>query len=244
MRKLPAWLKGSSYGEQLIASHYDDTMDEVVAREIDRTLFWLRFRRHSEPFVRPFIRVVRMTKFAWEVLDGRYRRARSQVHGGPNPAPGGSAGTGGFTPTATQSSAGATLTTNGAFEDAGIRAGEVTAHRCWILRDDGLLHSMIMDYYAWAPGIVATGDPTDTQGGVHAFKTKELAQEYGRYGRYPVGYKVVFGTVDLWGDVFEHERGYRASKAAIASIDDSPDYDAVALRKLYKLNRKPRKKKK
>ena len=52
---------------------------------------------------------------------------------------------------------------------------------------------------------------------------------------------LVTGTVDLWGDVYEHVRGYRASKATIASIDDSPNYDAAVLRKLYGLNKKRKK---
>ena len=60
-----------------------------------------------------------------------------------------------------------------------------------------------------------------------------------RYAGTPDGY--VTGTVDLWGDVFEHERGYRASKAAVRSIDDSPHYDAKALRKLYGLNKRKKK---
>ena len=33
----------------------------------------------------------------------------------------------------------------------------------------------------------------------------------------------------------EHERGYRAQFARIVVIDDSPHYDAAALRKLYKI---------
>ena len=46
----------------------------------------------------------------------------------------------------------------------------------------------------------------------------------------------VTGTVDLWGEAYEHERGYRASRAKITSIDGSPSYDAPALRRLYGLD--------
>ena len=53
---------------------------------------------------------------------------------------------------------------------------------------------------------------------------------------------IVSGKVYLWGEVVEHERGYRASKAAVASIDSSPNYNATVLRKRYGLTRARKKK--
>ncbi len=125
------------------------------------------------------------------------------------------------------------------FEDAGISTGEVTGFRAWLLHDDGLLHSMYMHDFAWAPGIPVEGGVTPTHHGVHAFKTRESVVAYA--SDYGSEWPVVFGTVELWGTVYEHERGYRASHAAVASIEDAPsddcepEYDAAKLRKKYGL---------
>jgi hypothetical protein len=99
-------------------------------------------------------------------------------------------------------------------EDAGIRAGEITAFRAWVWKD-GLLHSMAAQF-VWIPGAIVEGDPSSGLG-VHAFKT--LGDAVGQYGFYgDTRLPVVFGTVSLWGDVIEHEKGYRAEFAAIESL--------------------------
>jgi len=41
------------------------------------------------------------------------------------------------------------------------------------------------------------------------------------------------GTVHLWGEVVEHERGYRASHAAVRSIDEAYGVDLADLRNRY-----------
>lgn len=99
---------------------------------------------------------------------------------------------------------------------------------------------MYRSEFKWEPGSIAEGNPSEGDG-IHAFKSVISMAQYGSHGI--TGDVIVTGRVELWGDVYEHERGYRASKAQIAAIDDSPDYDAVTLRKLYGLGRKSRKKK-
>lgn len=95
-------------------------------------------------------------------------------------------------------------------EDAGISAGEIIAWRCWKWRH-GFLWSMATDA-AWVPGETMTGDVTHT--GVHAWKEVRGAVEYA------VGHSclVIVGQIKLWGDVIEHERGYRAENGKVDSI--------------------------
>jgi hypothetical protein len=122
-------------------------------------------------------------------------------------------------------------------EDAGIRAGEIIAHRAWRLYPDGVLHSVYRDKIEWIPGKPMTGDVRHGYG-VHAFKDFDLVEKYAyesqtswiirvvwieENGRptceTPPADTFVFGTVALWGEVVEHERGYRAEFAKIVSLD-------------------------
>ena len=209
------------YTATLLSSKGDD--EYAVSREVKRTLrspryVWYRFTQ------------------VWRYVRGRHWRAGSQVHGSPVAPPGGSAGGYTIPPGYTVSiPTTSPITTGGTFEDAGIRAGEVVAYRCWWLnKDDGLLHSMYQSEFVWRPGETVEGDPARPNEGVHGFKRRLDACAYMHgYDEHPAA--IVSGTVDLWGEVYEHERGYRASKARIASIDDSPHYDAAALRRLYKI---------
>jgi hypothetical protein len=96
-------------------------------------------------------------------------------------------------------------------EDAGISAGEIIGHRAWRVHN-GLLQSMAVDT-VWAPNEVMEGIP-DNGLGVHAFKTASaVLTEYGCHG------PVAIGTVLLWGEVIEHELGYRAEFGKVNSID-------------------------
>lgn len=208
------------------------TMDQLTDRTVRRTLLTLRWKHAIAPYFAIF-------KLGWEIINGQYWRAAKEVHGSSNTASGASAGA--FAaPVAQFAGPGVTFPTAASaatFDDAGIRAGEVRAYRCWLLRN-GLLRSVTQDFY-WQPGETVAGDAEHGEG-VHAFKSILLMSEYGIYRENDI---VVTGTIDLWGEVYEHELGYRASYAAVASIDDSPDYDAAELRKLYGLNRKRKKKK-
>jgi len=100
-------------------------------------------------------------------------------------------------------------------EDAGIRTGEITGYRAWILHD-GLLHSVFW-YYIWHPKVVGHAIVNDQGSGFYAFKTPEKAiSEYQFYTMEADG--VIFGEVLLWGKVIEHERGYRAEYASIKCL--------------------------
>lgn len=108
---------------------------------------------------------------------------------------------------------------NPAIEDAGIRAGEIIGYRAWLLKDDGLLHGMFCSDYIWKPNTVEhEPNVNPTWGaGLHAFKTLLNAKK--QYGFYAYGgERVVFGEVALWGEVIEHEGGYRAEYAAIRQL--------------------------
>jgi hypothetical protein len=230
------------YLAELLRSKGEGT---AVDREVERVLSQERF---IYPLIRAIKRRIRYFVNLWEAARGLYRRTLAKVRGGANAPPGASAGAGGFASAQAVATSASFSTVTFAsvtpqpVEDAGIRAGEVVAYRCWLLRD-GLLHSAAMSKYAWHPGNPAEGDPNKIDEGVHGFKSRHRACSY--IADYDCdGAVVVSGTVDLWGDVYEHEWGYRASKAAVASIDDSPHYDAAALRKLYKLGRRRRKKEK
>ena len=245
------WLKPRSYYErELLRTKGQD--DDLVNNEVRNVLLLIRWRRAIEPWMR----LLKVPFNSLKVLHGQYRKPRPQVHSSPAPPAGGSAGPfsasgPGFAFSPSFGSATVTIQATGAgyssfgtsvteFEDAGIIAGEVTAHRSWVLHRDGLLHSVIMSDFAWVPGGTAEGEPNATGYGIYAFKEKEKANYLGTNTN-DDGAPVVTGTVYLWGVVYEHEQGYRASKACIASIDDSPHYDAVKLRKLYGLNRRKRK---
>ena len=96
----------------------------------------------------------------------------------------------------------------------GIVAGEIIGHRCWRMKStSGLLWSMCLDH-CWLPGQRVEGDTR--RYGVHSFKRGCHVLEY-------VGYfntdTVVVGTIKMWGEVVEHERGYRAQYARIRSLD-------------------------
>lgn len=105
-------------------------------------------------------------------------------------------------------------------EECGVRAGEIIAYRAWRLCGNKTkLHSMFVDYF-WE-----SDEPQKIGGnlnpyhgnGFHAFKTLEKTKR--EYGFIPgVTPTTVYGEVALWGEVIEHERGYRAECARITRI--------------------------
>lgn len=118
--------------------------------------------------------------------------------------------------------------------NGGIVAGEIIGHRCWRLhgRTTTLL-SMAVDCL-WLPSKVVEGN-VEHYLGVHAFKSKMDAM---RYGKQHSSSTIVFGTIKMWGDVVEHERGWRAQYARIHSIDDSTRERSILpkLREIYGVN--------
>jgi hypothetical protein len=98
-----------------------------------------------------------------------------------------------------------------------IRAGEIIGWRVWLL-SDGLLHSVFMPHI-WRPGVFerATCKQAGPNNlGYHAFKDRLEAE---RQLCMP-GYEAiaVIGSVDMWGEVIEHEYGWRSEYAAVRSI--------------------------
>jgi hypothetical protein len=89
-------------------------------------------------------------------------------------------------------------------ENAGIVLGEIEGYRAWRIFN-GLLVSMAVDD-VWLPGepMTATNVREDNASGAHAFKTYQQAVDYVHpYENWAIG------RVKLWGQIIEHEIGYR-----------------------------------
>jgi hypothetical protein len=121
--------------------------------------------------------------------------------------------------------------------DSGERActlrnppGEIVAWRAWRVRDGHRLFSVFFDSYEWFPGVAAQSTVNEpgmawslsSQRGLHAFKHPPQVYDYINetkcYGTIDkAGWLVeadyVWGEVELWGTVWEHEDGYRAQYA-------------------------------
>jgi hypothetical protein len=124
---------------------------------------------------------------------------------------------------------------------AGVRSGEIIAHRLWWVIDGKLcswVHRQI-----WEPGEAMHGDinavvdgwGVPIYGGVYGFadhtltaidadrfikETKQYKKEVFAY-RFPIHETSVFvlGSIALWGDVVEHECGWRGEFAKVNSLD-------------------------
>lgn len=250
---LPAWLVEKADEHELQAMlqtrGISELLDPVVERKVQRVLLAMRWKRAITPYLQIF-------SFAGEIIRGQYRRAFAKIHSDPDTPSSGSAGAGttpiaqftgyggGFSAPGTTTgfsgagALGSTISDTRPIPDGGIKAGEIVGYRCWRLHN-GKLYSMYQSAFCWEPGKTIEGDVT-TGDGVHAFKNPLAVGHYGYSDRSEA--TVVSGTVWLWGEVVEHQEGYRASKAAIRSIDSSPLYDASKLRKLYRVTRVRKKK--
>jgi len=106
-------------------------------------------------------------------------------------------------------------------EEAGIRAGEIIGYRAWCVKGGDTLVSMFVEY-EWLPGIQKISERLKpvSGNGFHAFKDMDRCYcEY--YGR-----GIVYGKVALWGEVIEHERGYRAECARIIRLSEITETEA------------------
>lgn len=119
----------------------------------------------------------------------------------------------------------------------GIVAGEIVGFRCWRV-DQGFLRSVYQGDI-WPPQQILQGRELGdwNQRGIHAWKDATSKQyfEYlrsymdrrddgGAFGRTLLDLTdkcpaMVTGSVLLWGDVVEHERGWRAEFARVRSLD-------------------------
>lgn len=136
----------------------------------------------------------------------------------------------------------------------GVRVGEIEGWRCWwvIVGNEGLLlRSMVMPTF-WSPWQPLECPHMKSENhvepcGIYAWKDSSAALYYARdatqwlYAGYvdlPVIRRIAIGRVALWGDVVEHERGYRAEFAKPISIwsvinDDESLCFTTALRDVY-----------
>lgn len=103
------------------------------------------------------------------------------------------------------------------------RRVDLIGWRIWRVTSLGYLRAITADsIYMPGEAMVAhkdVGDQTDSGSGVHVFKDMAAAaREIDAYVAHGGG-AYALGTVQLWGEVVEHERGYRAERAMIRSID-------------------------
>jgi hypothetical protein len=122
----------------------------------------------------------------------------------------------------------------------GIRVGEIIAYRAWravapgwLHRRHDRLHSILISHYVWDPDEPASGDIREH--GIYSFRNviksiSEYGYDAGRYG------PILFGKIKIWGEIVEHEAGYRSEFAKIVSLDYG-DLELLAkFRQIYKLN--------
>ena len=107
-----------------------------------------------------------------------------------------------------------------------FRAGEIIGWRCWRLFN-GVLNSVFVSY-TWRPGVFERScakrygsdlghRPLGDNLGYHAFRDKEQAeQDASWHGWYPA----VIGSVAMWGEVIEHQYGWRSEYAAVRSLTE------------------------
>jgi hypothetical protein len=120
-----------------------------------------------------------------------------------------------------------------------IKMGEITGYRCWRI-ENGLLRS-VFQKDIWYPGKILQGRELEDWGqrGVHAWKEPNssrfleylmgclaetqgiITQGHSRVQTVTLASNVamVTGSVILWGDVVEHEYGYRGEFAKVKSLD-------------------------
>src|SRR5215831_11572018 len=107
----------------------------------------------------------------------------------------------------------------------GIRAGEIIAYRAWRVMvpglfrsgDDRRLHSVFMRDYVWQPDEPASGDVRTH--GIYSFRDAIRAKyEYTSTTSVDDG-PLLFGQIKIWGEVVEHEVGYRSQFGRIVSLD-------------------------
>lgn len=119
--------------------------------------------------------------------------------------------------------------------NAGIRAGELVAWRFWCYEPRyERLKSAFMEVI-WVPGQPMTGDVRDA--GVFSWRDRDFALRECHRWLIPEPF-YIFGSIYHWGEVIEHERGYRSERAEIRSLDAIIGYnrswpDLDHLRKLY-----------
>jgi len=119
----------------------------------------------------------------------------------------------------------------------GIRAGEIIAYRAWRVMvpglfrsgDDRRLHSVFMRDYVWQPDEPASGDVRTH--GIYSFRDAVRSRDEYSYNAHDG--PLLFGSIKIWGEVVEHEAGYRSEFAKIVSLDYGDRELLEKFRKIY-----------
>jgi hypothetical protein len=125
---------------------------------------------------------------------------------------------------------------------AGIRTGELIGYRGWLVLERHDLSS-VAHQFVWKPGEIVEGKISECVagsafwsdpifGGTYSFfDASECEKQFSGVdsSKFPadcyVGHSftrvlgIAFGTIKMWGEVIEHELGYRAQFARLHSID-------------------------
>jgi len=122
----------------------------------------------------------------------------------------------------------------------GIRAGEISAYRAWRVmvpgwfrNGDDRLHSVFMPDYVWHPDEPASGDVRTH--GIYSFRNVIRSNQQCDYTSI-MGGPLLFGKIKIWGEVVEHEAGYRSEFAKIMSLDFGDLELLEKFRKIYRVN--------
>ncbi len=123
----------------------------------------------------------------------------------------------------------------------GIRAGEIIAYRAWRVAirggwfrsSDDRLRSVYRRDYVWHPDEPASGDVRTY--GIYSFRRVIRSNEDYGYVKLRDG-PLLFGKVKIWGEVVEHEAGYRSEFGKIVSLDYGDPELLDKFRKIYRVN--------
>jgi len=90
--------------------------------------------------------------------------------------------------------------------------------------------------YVWHPDEPASGDVRTH--GIYSFR--EVIRSREEYGYDPgVDEPFLFGKVKIWGEIVEHQEGYRSEFGKIASLDYGDLELLEKFRKIYRVNQVP-----
>jgi hypothetical protein len=126
---------------------------------------------------------------------------------------------------------------------AGVRAGELIGYRMWCVLDDLQLCS-IAHHFIWNPGATIEGNVDEVVetpmvwglpifGGVYSYSTPDhiipeiirspkdfpILASFTGWNNFLHVHAIAIGTIKCWGEVIEHEKGYRAQYAKLRSIN-------------------------
>jgi hypothetical protein len=122
---------------------------------------------------------------------------------------------------------------------SGLRVGEIIGYRawrvgeqCWSKPERDRLCSVYISTYVWDPDKPASGDVRTH--GIYSFRNVICSST--EYAHALPSSFILFGKVKVWGEVVEHERGYRSQFARIISLDYGDPKLLAKFRQIYRLN--------